>query len=55
MTDACFQVFDISATKLLLCTDMEASKHLTMTPLQLQQTQTEYSPRDAKKFKHRIY
>jgi hypothetical protein len=42
-------VFDISATKLFLRADVEAGKHLTMTPLQFLRTQREYSPFDTKK------
>jgi hypothetical protein len=48
-------VFDLSAAKMLLRGDVEAGKHLTMTPLQLQQTRTEYRPFSASIFKHRIY
>jgi hypothetical protein len=37
-------VFDLSAAKLLLRTDVADGKHLTMKPLQLKLTRDEYKP-----------
>jgi hypothetical protein len=48
-------VFDLSAAKLLLRTDVKEGKHHHMSPSQLQQSRVEYQPFNPRKFKHRIY
>ena len=48
-------VFDLSAAKLLLRSDIADGKHSSMTPHQLQQSRREYEPFSAKVFRKRIY
>jgi hypothetical protein len=48
-------VFELSPAKMLLRADVREGKHLTMTPSQLQLSQTAYAPFDPKIFMHRIY
>ena len=48
-------VFDLSPAKLLLRGDVTAGLHNHMMPTELQNSQNEYRPFKAKKFKNRIY
>jgi len=48
-------VFDMHPAKALLRADVQAGRHLTMKPEDLQATREEYMEFDKVKFRHRIY